>query len=80
MAKMRIGSMNVHRVEEKGRVLAIPLAAFMPETPAEEALRLHSWLAPHHLDVDSQRVLSTFQSWVIRTKRHVVVVDTCCGK
>ena len=79
MTFMRIGSMDIHRVEEKGHILALPLDALMPGASVADALHAHPWLAPHHLDAPSSRLVSTFQSWVIRTGRHVVVVDTCSG-
>ncbi len=78
MTQRRIGDMSLSRVEE----MIIPLIeadkmfpSFGPETVAEHG----DWLSPTYYDSASKRLLMSIHSWVLRTARHTVLVDTCFG-
>jgi glyoxylase-like metal-dependent hydrolase (beta-lactamase superfamily II) len=45
-----------------------------------EAVRAHEhWLCPEHFDPESLRIPMDVQSFVLKTDKHIIVVDTCCG-
>ena len=45
-----------------------------------EAVRpLEHWLCPHHFDPETGRIPMPVQTFVLRTRHHVVLIDTCNG-
>jgi glyoxylase-like metal-dependent hydrolase (beta-lactamase superfamily II) len=53
--------------------------ALLPDWTAE-AVELHlPWLVPNYLNAAGDRLISSLHSWVIRTRHHTIVVDTCAG-
>ncbi len=72
-----VGASIVHRIEE----FAGPVMGMRQMLPglSEEVLAEHrSWLAPDALSDDDQAIL-TFQSYVVRTPHHNILIDTCLG-
>jgi glyoxylase-like metal-dependent hydrolase (beta-lactamase superfamily II) len=71
------GDLTIHRiVEMSGATLG--LRQLLPGL-AEEALAEHrAWLAPDALDADG-RAIMTFQSYVVRTPHHNILIDSCIG-
>lgn len=49
--------------------------ALTPETLAEH----DSWLMPHYLDPATGNIVLCFQSYVLRTPRHTILIDSCIG-
>jgi glyoxylase-like metal-dependent hydrolase (beta-lactamase superfamily II) len=72
-----LGDVTVHRIVEietgSTKVLE-SLPALTPERLAEN----RGWLQPAALDSED-RMLLCFQSYIVRTPRHVVLVDSCIG-
>jgi glyoxylase-like metal-dependent hydrolase (beta-lactamase superfamily II) len=78
MQHRRIGDMSLSRVEE----MMIPLIEASRMFPAfgEETLREHGhWLSPRYYDKDTKRLLLSIHSWVLRTRHHTILIDTCFG-
>jgi glyoxylase-like metal-dependent hydrolase (beta-lactamase superfamily II) len=78
MKQRRIGDMSLSRVEE----MMIPLIEAEKMFPdfGPETLREHGhWLSPRYYDAASKRLLLSIHSWVLRTRHHTVLVDTCFG-
>jgi glyoxylase-like metal-dependent hydrolase (beta-lactamase superfamily II) len=72
-----IGDIAVHRiVEQEGPFL--PALDVFPTLTAELLDENRRWLAPKALDRDDM-LLFSFQSYVVRTPHHVVLVDSCIG-
>ena len=45
-----------------------------------DAVRPHEhWLCPHHFDAETGRIPMPVQSFVLRTKHHNILIDTCVG-
>ena len=45
-----------------------------------DAIRPHEhWLCPHHFDAETGRIPMPVQSFVLRTKHHNILIDTCVG-
>lgn len=74
MAELRIGSVDVSRIEE----LRIPnrIGYFTTDQALIDANR--HWLAPHFLD-DAGAFDLCFQSWIMVVEGRVVLVDPCTG-
>ncbi len=51
----------------------------LPDSRAEDLERHAGWLSPDHFDKESGLLIISIQSWVIKTKHHTVLVDTCAG-
>jgi glyoxylase-like metal-dependent hydrolase (beta-lactamase superfamily II) len=73
----RVGDMTVHRIVEMEGGLRSALE-FLPELKPEVLAENRSWLAPAALDAQDNLVLC-FQSYIVQTGRHTVLVDSCIG-
>jgi len=76
MSRWTFGDIRVERVLEFEKPLGDPSWLYPASTPERVAAQ-RPWLAPRHLDPQSGLLIMAFHSFVIRTKHHVVVVDTC---
>jgi glyoxylase-like metal-dependent hydrolase (beta-lactamase superfamily II) len=75
---MMIGDVQVTRVEEMVGPFVAPSDWFIDFDEAELQRHLH-WLAPRYYDLSSKRMISSIHSWVLRTPRRVILIDTCTG-
>jgi glyoxylase-like metal-dependent hydrolase (beta-lactamase superfamily II) len=72
------GDITVDRVVEQEQPLLAPAVLYPTSTPEDwDAHR--SWLEPTLLDPASQRLVMSIHSFVVRTRHHTIVVDTCGG-
>ena len=73
-----IGDVTIARVHEL-TFLGQTAADFFPAFD-REAVRAHEhWLCPDHFDSESLRIPMDVQSFVLKTGRHTILIDTCCG-
>lgn len=78
METLKVGVATVTRVEEmidttftgKGFFPAFDLDALRP---------LMSWLAPRYYIPERDALVFSMHSWVVKTGRHTVLIDTCVG-
>jgi glyoxylase-like metal-dependent hydrolase (beta-lactamase superfamily II) len=78
MKPQQIGSFRVDRVLEfEGPFFALDflLPDATPDLIAENA----DWLKPYFVDPADDRLILSFQSFVLRTGRHTILIDTCAG-
>ena len=74
---IRAGGVEIHRIiEQEGPMFEA--ASFFPSLSREQLAEHRSWLCPRFLSEDGRLILC-IQSYVIRTGRHTVMVDTCVG-
>src|SRR6185437_3176839 len=73
----KAGDMTIHRIVEMECGFT-PALEFLPNLTAERLAENRSWLAPSALDADDNLVLC-FQSYVVKTGRHNILVDSCVG-
>ena len=78
MKPLNIGEISIRRVIEQAGV-AIPIDTALP--PAEsEVLDAHaSWLEPAYADLEARVVYLDFHSYLLRTPRSTILIDTCIG-
>jgi glyoxylase-like metal-dependent hydrolase (beta-lactamase superfamily II) len=73
-----IGDIRIDRViESEGPDFVA--AELIPEATPERLAPHLSWLAPTCYDVASQKLVMAMQTYVLRTGRHTILVDTCVG-
>lgn len=72
-----LGEVTIHRIVEMETAF-MPVRRFLPTLSEAVLAQNRDWLMPAGLDVEDNVVLC-FQSYVIRTPRHVVLVDSCIG-
>jgi glyoxylase-like metal-dependent hydrolase (beta-lactamase superfamily II) len=77
MIRWQLGEVAIDRVVELERPI-FPPAVLYPASRPDAVARHHDWLRPGLMAADGHLVLA-FHSWVIRTRRRTIVVDTCSG-
>jgi glyoxylase-like metal-dependent hydrolase (beta-lactamase superfamily II) len=77
MSRWQLGDVTIDRVVELERPL-FPPSVLYPTSRTDAVARHRDWLTPHLMDADGHLVLA-FHSWVVRTPRRTIVVDTCSG-
>ena len=73
----RVGDMTVHRIIEMECGFT-PALEFLPGLKADVLEENRSWLTPSAMDADGNLVLC-FQSYIVKTPRHTILVDSCIG-
>jgi len=75
---VRIGAFRVDRVvETEGPFAALDF--LLPGVAPGLVEANADWLRPRHVDPADGRAIMAFQSFVLRTARHTVLVDACVG-
>ncbi|TCG07881.1 MBL fold metallo-hydrolase [Paraburkholderia steynii] len=74
----RIGDSFVHRIVELDAPSS-PVLEFLPALTPEQFAESRAWLKSQRALDDEDRVLICYQSYVVRTPQHNVLVDTCLG-
>jgi glyoxylase-like metal-dependent hydrolase (beta-lactamase superfamily II) len=72
-----IGDMTIMRALEI--VTPFDPLTFYPETTPEDWDPHREWLAPNAMDPDTGMLLLYMQSYVVRTRHHTILIDTCVG-
>jgi glyoxylase-like metal-dependent hydrolase (beta-lactamase superfamily II) len=74
---VNVGEANILQVEESVQPSFIP-QQLLPEC-TEDALAAHtSWMNPIHYDPGAGKFRTSVRSYLVRTGRHVILID-CCG-
>jgi glyoxylase-like metal-dependent hydrolase (beta-lactamase superfamily II) len=78
MSPWQLGDITIDRVLESERAVFPPSSIFPDATPA--AIDTHRrWLEPRLLDPATGHLVLSFHTFVIRTPRRTILVDTCGG-
>jgi len=77
MKTQRIGQFTIDRVTESEGAFA-PVEFVLPDVDMDRVRAQSDWLIPDFLDAQNQLVMS-FHSYVLRTPRHNILIDTCVG-
>lgn len=78
MDRHLVGDVAITRIQERD-ALPEPMFAFFPEATPEMVAAHEHWLAPDHYVPATRSALFHFHSWVVRTRHHTILVDTCNG-
>ncbi len=78
MQTRRLGNIEINRILEVEEPFVTLAEMFREATP--EAVEPHrSWLEPRALCPETGRMILPVQSYLVRTTRHTVLIDTCIG-
>jgi glyoxylase-like metal-dependent hydrolase (beta-lactamase superfamily II) len=78
MKPQRIGDFRVDRVvEHEGPYFALDF--LLPGAPPDLIAENADWLKPAFVDPADDRLILSFHSFVLRTGRHTILVDSCIG-
>jgi len=78
MTTIWLGEVSVTSVVEIGRS-SFPTASMLPDSTPDAIAAHHAWLKPHFYDEAVGDLGSRIQTFVVRTPRHTVLIDTCVG-
>lgn len=78
MQPQQIGNFRVDRVLES-EAPYFKLEFLLPGAPPDLIAANADWLKPHFVDPNDGRLILAFQSFVLRTGRHTILIDTCAG-
>ena len=71
------GDVEIHGiVEQEGPMF--DAATFFPSLTKEQLNKHRAWLCPRYISEDGRLVIC-IQSYIVRTPRHTIMVDTCVG-
>ncbi|MBR0649037.1 MBL fold metallo-hydrolase [Roseomonas terrae] len=73
-----LGDVTVQRIIEEETPLFDPLT-FLPTLTKDVLEENRGWMEPAALDPATGKLILCIQSWVVRTKHHTILVDTCVG-
>ena len=77
MSEFTVGGLQIDRIAEFGG--PFPLQDFLIGLPKGAFDQEADWLGPDYFDKASGLVILSSHSWVIRTRHHKVLIDTCVG-
>jgi glyoxylase-like metal-dependent hydrolase (beta-lactamase superfamily II) len=78
MTTRMIGEHSVTRIEEMLKP-GFPANHLLPDWDPAVLEEHGAWLAPNYYEAATGRFISSIHSWLIRTRHHTILVDTCCG-
>src|SRR5450432_3285993 len=73
-----VGDLTIHRVIESEAPLFDPLT-FFPTLTRDLLDENLSWLRPTYIDPASGQLMLCIQSYVVQTKHHTILIDSCVG-
>lgn len=73
-----VGDIAITTVVESFGLAGLPHEVFPDATP-ERVAPLRSWAEPHALDPATGQMLMPVQAYLVRTKHHNILLDTCVG-
>ena len=74
----KLGDVEILRVEESHGPGFQP-NQLLPDWSAEAIAPHKSWLVPDYYDDVKDRLISSVHSWVVKTRHHTILIDTCVG-
>lgn len=78
MAQHQLGQMTIQRIVESVCADFEP-RGFFPESTDEDWRRHRHWMQPDAMDPVSGNLILTIQAFLVRTRHHTILIDTCVG-
>lgn len=78
MLQQQLGEMVIHRIVEFESTDFEPLS-FFPETTPDDWVEHKAWMQPHAMEPTSGNLILVMQAFLVRTRHHTILVDTCVG-
>jgi glyoxylase-like metal-dependent hydrolase (beta-lactamase superfamily II) len=73
-----LGDTSIHRIVDLESV-RFPAQMIYPNVRPEDMEALTARFGAHHFDEASLDLLLSFHAFLVRTKKHTILVDLCCG-
>jgi len=73
-----VNDMTIHRIVEQEHGFT-PLFEFLPTLTKEQYEENRSWMEPAGCDPKTGNVVLCFQSYVVKTPHHTILIDSCIG-
>ena len=77
-ASCSLGSISIDRVVDLER-MTLPSSILLPTACEDELRGLAGKMGPRIIDPETLMVSLSFNSYLVQTKNHTILVDTCCG-
>ena len=75
---LQFGEFKISRVVESEGPL-FDAQTFLPDSTPEVIAANADWLVPRYMDPKSGQLILAIQSYILRTGRQTILVDTCVG-
>jgi glyoxylase-like metal-dependent hydrolase (beta-lactamase superfamily II) len=79
MTVLQVGDIAVQRIVEHEIPVYHP-SEFFDEATTEAVEPYRKWLEPKALCPRTGRMIMPVQSYLVRTRHHCILIDTCCGR
>jgi len=76
--KFAAGDLTIHRVIEQ-ETSFLPALEMLPDLTGERLAENRSWLKQAKALDDDDTLILCFQSYIVRTPHHTILIDTCIG-
>jgi glyoxylase-like metal-dependent hydrolase (beta-lactamase superfamily II) len=73
-----LGDVTINSVLDLEMLLATPVDFYEDATPEAVSAQRH-WLEPNALDPKTGQIALPIQSYLVRTRHHTILIDTCVG-
>jgi glyoxylase-like metal-dependent hydrolase (beta-lactamase superfamily II) len=73
-----LGDVIINSVLDLEMLLATPVDFYQDATPEAVSAQRH-WLEPKALDPKTGKIVLPIQSYLVRTRHHTILIDTCVG-
>src|SRR6516164_9876356 len=77
--KFAAGDLTIHRVIEQ-ETSFLPALEMLPDLTGERLAENRSWLKQAKALDDDDTLILCFQSYIVRTPHHTILIDTCIGR
>jgi hypothetical protein len=78
MLQQQLGAMQINRIIEY-QSSEYERTSFFPQTTPEDWVGHEQWMKPHAMDQETGNLTLIMQAYLIRTRHHNIIVDTCVG-
>jgi glyoxylase-like metal-dependent hydrolase (beta-lactamase superfamily II) len=78
MTVRKIGNATIEKVEEICGAGFKPARMF-PKFDQEAFDAQKGWMVPDHVEPGSDRLVGSIHTWIVKTGRHTILIDTCLG-
>ena len=78
MLQQQLGAMQINRIIEYTSSEYVR-TNFFPETTPDDWVQHEAWMKPHAMDAETGNLTLIMQAFLVRTRHHNIIVDTCVG-
>ena len=78
MTVRKIGNASIEKVEEICGAGFKPARMF-PKFDQQAFDAQKGWMVPEHVEPGSDRLVGSVHSWIVKTPKHTILIDTCLG-